>query len=265
MANIQTCPKTALRCNEWLTLCIAVRDEITKADRDITLFKPEFDDFNLKINHLDNSLNRLNKSEYTKKSNEAKRRLNTSRGGLFKIIKAGLSSSHKEFVEAAESLTIVVDKFVYISHLSFEDIIGKTISIIEYFRSDEYKDYIKLLDLEDRVTQLQTAKNEAQHILSKKSTEAGRRNIHRKTPITRRELNISYDLLVDQLNFLARRDKDTDYLTLFAFWNALIDKARVTLSLRRGASKGGKTDGGASNQPNTPPSGGDDDDRPVIE
>lgn len=266
MANIQTCPKTRLRGNEWLTFCISAKDEINKADRDISLFKPEYDSFDACIIQFDNSLNRLSKSEFTKKSNEAKRRLNTSRTGLFKKIEAELSSSHSDFVAAAVSLMIVVGQFKYISQLSFEDIIGKTESIIRYFTSDEYKDLIKLLSLEDRVTQLQTLNNEAKYILSKKMTETGRRNTPRKTPVTRRELNIAYDKLVDQLNFLARRDGDTDYLSLFAFWNALIDKTRVSLSLRSGASKGGKTDSGTSNQPSTPPSGGSgDDDRPVIE
>lgn len=265
MANIQTCPKTRLRANEWLTFCVSIKNEIQRADRDISLFKPEFDSFDACIIQFDNSLNRLSKSEYTKKSNAVKRRLNASRDGLFKKILAELSSSHDDFVAAAVSLKIVIDQFTYISHLSFEDIIGKTDSIVGYFQSDDYKDLIKLLGLEDRVTQLQTINNEAKHILSQKATEAGRRNMPRKTPITRRELNSAYDKLVDQLNFLSRRDGDTDYLTLFAFWNALIDKVRVSISLRSGASTGGKTDSGASNQPTSPPSGGGDDDRPVIE
>lgn len=265
MANIQTCPKTRLRANEWLTLCISARDEINSANRDISLFKPEFDAFDANIIQFDNSLNRLSKSEYTKKSNDMKRKLNASRDGLFKKIAADLSSSHDDIVAAAVSLMIVVNQFKYISQLSFEDIIGKTESIISYFQSDDYKDLIKLLGLEDRVTQLQTINNEAKNILSKKMTETGSRNMIRKTPITRRELDVAYDKLVDQLNFLSRRDGDTDYLTLFAFWNALIDKARVTISLRSGASKGGKPDGGSSNQPTTPPSSGGGGDRPEIE
>ena len=265
MANIQTCPKTRLRDNEWLTLCISVKNEIQRADRDISLFKPEFDSFDACIIQFDNSLNRLSKSEYTRKSNEAKRRLNASRDGLFKKISGDLSNSNNDIAAAAVSLKIVVDQFKYISQLSFEDIIGKTESIVAYFKSDDYKDLIKLLKLEDRVTQLETVNNEAKNILAKKLTETGHRNIPRKTPVTRRELNIAYDKLVDQLNFLSRRDGDTDYLTLFAFWNALIDKVRVTISRRSGAAKGGKTDSGASNQPTTPPSGGGDDDRPVIE
>ena len=265
MANIQTCPKTKLRNNEWLTFCITIRDKINTANADITLFKIEYDNLNLGITNFDNSINRLSKSAYTLISNESKRQLNASRDGLFKKIKADLSSTHNDFVEAAKSLMIVVDKFTNISHLSFEDIIGRTESILGYFQSDEYKDAIKLLSLDDRVLQLQTINNKAKDVLSRKATETGRRNMIRKAPSTRRELNIAYDKLVDQLNFLARRDGDTDYLTLFAFWNALIDKVRTTISMRDGATKGGKTDGGASNQPTTPPVNDDDDDRPVIE
>ena len=145
MANIQTCPKTRLRANEWLTLCISVKNEIQRADRDISLFKPEFDSFDACINQFDNSLNRLSKSEYTRKSNEAKRRLNASRDGLFKKISGDLSNSNNDIAAAAVSLKIVVDQFKYISQLSFEDIIGKTESIVAYFKSDDYKDLIKLL------------------------------------------------------------------------------------------------------------------------
>lgn len=265
MAHIQTCPKTKLRANEWLTLCITVKDEIKRADRSLSLYETEYNNFNAAIIQYDNSLNRLTKSEYAKLSNEVKRKLNASRSGLFKKIAAELSNTNSEINAAAISLMIVTNQFKYISNLSFEDIIGKTESIVTYFQSDDYKDMIKLLKLEERVTQLQILNNEAKNVLSKRMTEAGYRNMQRKSPITRNELNVAYDKLVDQLNFLARRDGDTDYITLFAFWNAVIDKARVTISLRNGKKKGGKPDGGASNQPVTPPSGGGDDDHPVIE
>lgn len=249
MIKIQSCPKTALRDNEWLTVCVAIRDEINTANTDITIFKPQFDKFKVDIIQFDNSINRLSKSEYTLKANEGKRRNNASRNGLFKNIEAALSNTHADFAAAAVTLMIVVNQFKYISHLSFEDIIGKTDKIIEYFQSDDYKDLIKLLELEDRVNQLIAINNECKNILSKRMTETGRRNIQRKTPITRRELNIAYDELVDELNFLARRDGEADYVNLFNWWNALIDKMRTTISLRRGASKGGKTNAGDSSRP----------------
>lgn len=267
MAKIQTCPKTRLRGNEFLTLCISIRDQINSANRDITLFKPQYDLFDTRINNYDNSLNRLNKSEYTTKTNEVKRRLNKSRTGLFLKISGDISNSNTEIAQAAVSLMIVADKFKSIQKLSFEDIIGKTEGIIIYFQSDTYKDAIKLLGLTERVTQLQAILNEAKGILAKKMIESGSRNMIRRSDITRKELNDAYDKFVDQLNFLARRDGDSDYLTLFAFWNALIDKLRVTISLRSGASKGGKTDSGTSNQPQDPSTegGGGGDDRPEIE
>lgn len=108
MASIQSCPKTKLRVNEWLTLCIAVRDEINSANRDISLFKPQFDAFDANIIQFDNSLNRLSKSEYTKKSNEMKRKLNASREGLFKKISGDLSNTKEEIATAAVSLMIIV-------------------------------------------------------------------------------------------------------------------------------------------------------------
>lgn len=264
MIKIQSCPKTQLRDNEWFTLCTSVKDEINTANADVTKFKSQYDNFNACLVQYDNSLNKLSKSEYTLKSNEGKRKSNASRDGLFNMIRSGLSSSHDDFVAASISLMVVVDQFTNISHLSFEDIIGKTDKIVDYFHSDDYKDQIKLLTLDDRVGQLNTINNDCKQILSKKMTETSRRNIPRKTPITRRELNVAYDELVDELNFLARRDGEADYQTLFSWWNALIDKARTTISLRRGATKGGKTDSGESSRPSTPEEGGGGD-RPEIE
>lgn len=230
-----------------------------------TFFKPEFNSFEAAINQFDNSTNRLSRSQYTKQISEQKYRLNASRTGLFKKVEAELSSSHDDFVQAAITLKIIVDKFRNISHLSPEDIIGKTEGIIALFEDEEYKSSVTLLSLTDRIAQLKAINNEAKQTLAKKLIETGRRNMIRKTEITRRELNLAYDALVDQLNFIARRDGYDDYQSLFAFWNALIDKARISISARRNKNKGGKTDAGTSNPPVPPAGGGDDDDRPVIE
>lgn len=265
MAQIQTCPKSMLKNNEWLTFCMTIRDEITAANRDITVFKSKYDKFSTCILEYDNSINRLTRSQYTKLMKTMKYTLNISRTGLFKKVEAELSSSHADFVAAATALSIVVDKYRNISNYSPEEIIGRTEGIVEYFESDEYKDNVTLLGLTDRVAQLKTINNEAKQILAKKINETGRRNMIRKTEITRHELNRAYDELVDEINFIARRDGYNDYQTLFAFWNALIDKARVSISARRNKASGGKTDSGSSNPPVPPAGGGDDDDRPVIE
>lgn len=273
MANIQNCPKTALRYNEWLTFCVTIRDEMKNTNFDISPFKAQYDTFDACIIQFENSINRLNKSIYTKKMKDQKRRLNASRDGLFKKIVAELSSSKGDFVAAATNLKIVIDKFRNISALSFENIISLTDSIISYFESDEYKNDIELLSLTNRVNELKISNDDSKKLLAKKMIETGSRNMIRKSSVTLRELMIAYNKLVDELNFISRRDGDAKYISLFAFWNALIDKVRVSISLRKNLSKGGKTDGGISNTPNPPIDGsgsgnggsGNEDDRPVID
>lgn len=264
MAKIQSCPKTLIKNSEWLTFCITIRDEINSANRDITVFKPQFTAFNDSIIQFDNSLNRISKSQYTKVMKEIKYRLNTSRTGLFKKVEAELSSSHSDMANAATVLKIITDKYRNISHLTSEAIIGRTEGIVELFESDEYKGYVTQLNLTDRVAQLKKINNEAKQLLSKKITESGNRSMIRKTTITRRELHNAYDALVDEINFIARRDGYADYQSLFIFWNSLIDKARVSISSRNTLARGGKSSSGSYN-PVIPPSGGDDDDHPVIE
>lgn len=84
MAQIQTCPKSMLKNNEWLTFCMTIRDEITSANRDITVFKSKYDKFSTCILEYDNSINRLTRSQYTKLMKTMKYTLNISRTGLFK-------------------------------------------------------------------------------------------------------------------------------------------------------------------------------------
>lgn len=265
MPQIQLCPKSLLRNNEWLTFCITIRDEIASANRDITVFKKQFDKFSDCILEYDNSLNRLSKSQYTKLMKMMKYKLNTSRTGLFKKVEAELSNSNDDLVAAATALHIIIDNYRNISNFSPEEIIGRTEGIIALFEADEYKDYVTLLSLTDRLAQLKTINNEAKQILAKKINETGRRNMIRKTTITRRELNYSYNELVDEINFIARRDGYDDYQTLFAFWNALIDKMRKSISARHNSASGGKTDSGSSNPPVPPVDDGGDDDKPVID
>ena len=74
-----------------------------------------------------------------------------------------------------------------------------------------------------------------------------------KTPVARKLFNSTYEALVFRLNSLAEIEGDKDYIKLFAWWNETIDKYRVTMSLRYGKGKGGKTASGSMSKhdPNT--------------
>ena len=139
-----------------------------------------------------------------------------------------------------------------------------TASLLNDLESEEYKTYIEKMELTTIVMALRALYNECIQLESKLISADGVNKRLRKTVNTRRELNIGYDRLVDQLNALAQVEGDTEYLELFTWWNALIDDYRTKISARSGAGTGGKTQTEGSSQPD-PDKGADNDDRPVIE
>lgn len=269
MAFIQTCPKTLVRNKEWLTACKTIRDKILESNAAQLAFKTQFDGFTFSIVEVENSLMKYSVTEYVIKSNAAKRQSNTTRISLFNKIKSESKRINAVKSEAGETLLNIVRNHQKISGLPFKDLIAETDLIITDLKSDAYKEAVKTLGFEDHVEELNTINNECKEILSKKLVITGKHKSKRKVVDTRRELNKSYDLLVDELNFLARKNGDKDFLDLFNFWNALIDELRASISARLGAKRGGKMSGSQTNTSDpthgTPDSGGGEDDRPVIE
>ena len=82
--------------------------------------------------------------------------------------------------------------------------------------------------------------------MQKQVEERMRRSSKKKAKVTRASLQKSYEALVTLFNAWAMVLGDADYVDLFAWWNALIDRYRVLISARLGAGVGGKTDSGAS-------------------
>lgn len=210
MAVIQLCPKARFRGNEFLAFCISIRDYIEEYNVDTSKFPSFYNTFSIGIDQLQNSLNRLSKSVYTKKLKEAKKKLNELRNGLFKKIQGDKGNLNEEIAQASKELMIVTDKFKKLNKLSFNEIIAKTESILAYFQSDKYKDYIKFLSLEQHVIQLQECCTSAKEISSKRIIENSSRNMIRSSEETRNELHLAYNLFVHELNFIARRDGDDD-------------------------------------------------------
>lgn len=269
MAYIQTCPKTQVHNNEWLTACKTIRDKILESNAGQLAFKTQFDGFTFSIVEMENSSLKYSVTEYVLKSNAAKRKSNTSRISLFNKIKSESKRTNAVKGEAGKALLGIVRNHQKISGLSIKNLITETDLILTDLKSDTYKEAVKTLGFEDHVEELNTINNECKEILSKKLVITGKHKSKRKVVDTRRELNKSYDLLVDELNFLARKNGDKDFLDLFNFWNALIDELRASITARLGAKRGGKKSDSETNTSDpthgTPDSGGGEDDRPVIE
>ena len=269
MAKIQSAPKTKMTVSEFYYFCLFILNYLSASNFSILKFKTAFNYFKEKFDGYDNSINKISKMDYNKKSSDMKKKLNASRTGLFNVI-SGLSVS--AIADIKEAATIVLDlinkKYRNMSAIKYKDLQLMTASLLNDLESEEYKTYIEKMELTTIVTALHTLYNECIQLESKLISADGVNKRLRKTVNTRRELNIAYDRLVDQLNALAQVEGDTEYLELFTWWNALIDDYRTKISTRSGAGAGGKTQTDESSQ--TDPNkgvdnGGGEDDRPVIE
>lgn len=271
MAKIQSAPKTRMTVSEYYYFCLFIVQYLTASNFAILKFKSAFDYFQARFNAYSDSINKISKMEYDKKAADYKKKLNTTRTGLFNII-SGLTASQVDDVKLAATilLDLINKSYRNMSKMTYSDLKLKTLALLNDLESDAFKTYVEKLQLTVNVTALRTLYNESIDLDSKLISADGTNKRLRKSVITRRELNVGYDRLVDQLNALAQVEGDTEYLELFAWWNALIDDYRKKISARVGARAGGKTqpDGSSQHDPNTgadKPGGGGDDDRPVIE
>lgn len=269
MARIQSAPKTKMRISEFYYFSLFILNYLSASDFSVLKFKTAFNYFKEKFEGYDNSINKISKMDYKKRSADMKKKLNKSRTGIFNIISGLSESAIADIQEAADVVLDLIDKkYRNMSKLKYKDLQLTTANLLNDFESDEYKSYIEKMKLTDFVTALRALYNECIQLESKLISANGINKRLRKTANTRRELHIAYDRLVDQLNALAQVDGDAEYLELFTWWNALIDDYRTKISLRSGAGAGGKTQTDESSQadPNKGTDHNDgEDDRPVIE
>lgn len=271
MSKIQSAPKTKMTNSEFYNFCLLILNYLEAINLSVLLFKSSFDAFKARFNAYNDSLHKIGKADYDKKVIHMKKKLNASRTGLFNII-SGLSVSQVDDIrEAAMTLVDLIDrKYRNMSRLRYNDLLRMTLVLLDDLESEKYNTHIEKLNLKASVTALHTLYNECIDLDSKLIGVSGESKRLRRTVITRRELHVGYDRLVNQLNALAQVNGDAEYLELFTWWNALIDEYRRNISARTGAGTGGKSQTEASSQPDPnkgadkPDSGGGDD-RPVIE
>lgn len=270
MATIQSVPKTKFTQSEWLNFCIFIVNYLNASNFSVLKFDKESKLFNAKVDQFDGSLNKISKADYSLRSKELKKKINASRIGFYNLVKGELSSEDAETAAAAAIIFEVLKKYTNMGRMKYNDILKFLNNLIKECESDKYKTYIEKLNLTKRVTGLKTLYNEAMELESSLFDDEGLNKRKRKATITRLELNNAYEKLVKRLNALALIDGDTDYLELFGWWNALIDKYRTVISSRIGTGKGGKTDDGEEAQ-HDPDSGNEEGggsgggDRPEIE
>ena len=269
MANIGSAPKSKMTNSELLNFCLLITNYINSSNFAVLKFKAEATNFEQKQIQFDGSINKISKQVYWLKVKDLKARINNSRIGFYNLVKGETTSEDPLIASAAKVLYAILKNYTKMGHMKYNDVLRFLDSLIKECEQEDNKTRIEKLELTKRVTALRTLYNEALELEKKLFDDEGLNKRKRKPVITRAELCDAYDKLVKRLNALAIVEGDTDYLELFAWWNALIDRYRNSISYRLGARKGGSTDDGESSQhdPSTggQTGGGGDDDRPVIE
>lgn len=276
MATIQSVPKSRMTNSEFLNFCLLIINYITGSNFSLLKFKSVYNVFVESHKNFDNSLNKISKAVYWANVRAIKVKINDARSGLYNLVLAESKSQDEEIKKAAQDVLAMLKPFNKMSRMRYNDFIRYLDKLINSCKSEKYKPNITKIGLDKRIEGLTKLYNEALGLEKLLIDDEGLNKRKRKPNITRSELDVAYEKLVKRLNALAEIDGDSEYLELFVWWNALIDRYRVIIAQRTGANKVGKPDEGESSQhdPSTGPDqneggggsgGGGEDDRPVIE
>ena len=144
-------------------------------------------------------------------------------------------------------LAILAQKYADKTRISRAEQTSLVENLIQEAESAPYKAAVAALpELPGWLNALKVTNERFKTAAHKQVEERAQRNSRQKAPVTRSNLQQSYKALVSRFNALALVLGDADFVALFAWWNALIDRHRVLISARLGAGEGGKTDAGAS-------------------
>ena len=250
MAKIQTINKSRLRNNEWLAAGRAIELQIQTAGASSLGVTAPFENFQKALQAYDDSLVKLTKSALTAEMEAADKKRDSLQTAILDQIRTFANHFDADKQTAAGHLIPLVNKYKNTTRLSFNDQTGMTENFIQAAESDTMKADFATLGLTSWVSELKKANAGCAALSDARRTESGLRNTPKKSEETRPAFYAAYDALVAALNALALVNGDSKYLELFTWWNAMIDEFRVSVSLRLGKGKGGKTDSGSSNRPN---------------
>ena len=144
-------------------------------------------------------------------------------------------------------LAILAQKYADKTRISHSEQTSLVENLIQEAESARYWAAVAALpELPGWLNALKAANVRFKAAMQKQVEERMRRSSKKKAKVTRASLQKSYEAMVTLFNAWAMVLGDADYVDLFAWWNALIDRYRVLISARLGAGVGGKTDSGAS-------------------
>ena len=262
MAKIQNFPKSRLRNNELLAAGRAIELQIQSAGVSALGVTVPIENYQNALQAYDDSLVKLDKSVLTAEMEAADKKRDSLQSAILDQIRTFEKHFEADKQTAARHLVPLVNKYKNTTRLSFNDQTGMTENFIQAAESDTMKADFTTLGLTAWIAELKKANAECATLSNARRIESGQRNTPQKSEETRPAFDAAYEALVESLNALALVNGDSKYLYLFTWWNAMIDEYRVSVSLRLGKGKGGKTDSGTSNRPHPNTGDGSDGDKP---
>lgn len=268
MAQIQRAPLSRIALTMLLSFGKSLEAKIDSSNLVKTDFKPHYDSFKSSLQILDECNTRLINSQITLHLNQIAAQRSKIRTAIIKIILSYINFNDEAIVASAISLkntTKLFRDYYKKSHFQQTTIIEEFVKLVS---SDTYKKDIEKLHLTEWIAHLNEINNEyANKRLSRVEVKGTNNKSIKKSEAKMLFIN-SYQSLWNRLNSLANVKGEDQYVELFAFWNALIDELRISISMSKGSGKGGKPSAGNDDKPNEtsgPVKNDSEDDRPVIE
>lgn len=201
--------------------------------------------FSQRLQEYDESLMNGGKWQMSEELKAADRQRDNAQSCFLKQIRIYANHYDAERRAHGQLLSILAQKYADKTRISRSEQISLVDNLIQEAESAPYKAAVAALpELPGWLNALKVTNERFKTAAHKQVEERMRRNSKQKAPVTRSNLQKSYKALVTRFNALALVLGDADFVPLFAWWNALIDRHRVLISARLGAGVGGKTDSG---------------------
>lgn len=247
MAAIQDFPQiNRLRLNELLSFGRSLEEKLRQSPfASHTQSKQAIALFSQRLQEYDDSLMSGGRWQMSEELKAADQQRDNAQSCFLKQIRIYANHYDAERRAHGELLTILAQKYADKTRLSRAEQTSWVDNLIQEAESAPYKAAVAALpELPGWLNALKVTNERFKTAAHKQVEERMRRNSKQKAPVTRSNLQKSYKALVTRFNALALVLGDADFVPLFAWWNALIDRHRVLISARLGAGVGGKTNSG---------------------
>lgn len=267
MAQIQKLPISRLTVTEILSYGQSLVSQIDSSNISKNDFKPHYDSFKSNLEILDDCNYRIVYTSITSKLKQLGVKRRSVRSSISSIILSYTKFKDEATKQSAEKLKELNRIFKDIFKKSFFQQSAIISDFIKTATSETYKADVEKLHLTEWIAYLNELNNEYSHLRNTRIEKKGINNSIIKTSEAKKLFIDAHDVLRNRLNSLANVNGEDSYIELFAFWNALIDELRISISMRKGIGQGGKPSSTTNNQPNpsSGPVNSSEDDRPVIE